>query len=145
MYKPSETNFNSDKNESLWEQLTLIPTKWHRLSHSLDMKLATNILVEEFKQLNSTMPITTNENKNVLQRIYERFERVLNAKNDSARQQINLFLNEAVENVLSNVRYHFFAHDGPQWRRASKETPLARCYFYFEAPEISDKLSKQQM
>lgn len=104
------------------------------------MTLVGDILGEELKQLKNN----SNESTHLMQRIYERFEHVLNGKNESIRQQIEVFLNEAVENVLSNVRYHFFAHDGPRWRQVTKQTPLARCYFYYEAPEVNEKLSKLQ-
>lgn len=73
-----------------------------------------------------------------LSRVYERFEQELEAKNRAARQTIDVYLTEAVENVLSNVRYHFFAHDGPQWQQVSKDKPLVRCYFYY-APSFADE------
>ena len=79
------------------------------------MNLVERILVDEFKH--------SNVDEHHHQRVYERFERELNAKNDETKRQIEAYLNEAVENVLNNVKYFFFAHDGPRWYRVNKQTP----------------------
>ena len=73
------------------------------------MYLFERILVDEFKHSNLV--------EHHHQRVYERCK-----KWRSQATNRNL-LNEAVKNVLNNVKYFFFAHDGPRWYRVNKQTP----------------------
>ncbi len=52
-------------------------------------------------------------------------------------------MDEAVENVMSNFKYHFFAADGPKWPKVTKNHPIVARYFYFPFDENSDVFSEE--
>ncbi len=55
----------------------------------------------------------------------------MRALNETMKQKIHGYLDEAVDNVMSNFTYHFFAADGPKWAKVTKNQPIVASYFYF--------------
>ncbi len=57
--------------------------------------------------------------------------------------QTEHYLDEAVENVVANFRYHFFAEDGPRWQKVSVAQPLVTEYFYFPFEDTNVESDEQ--
>ena len=113
-----------------------------RLGAGVDEAAVRRILRVEFEQLELSAGAdlrNSDANSALLVRVYERFWHELSHKSDAARHTCNEWLDEAVENALANVRYHFFATDGPHWQRVSvaDKTPLVPTYFYFPFEDAS--------
>lgn len=135
-------NFNHEKRENEWKKLKIIQDpEYRRLKSKVDLTVVENILKVELQQLNLDLDIkNSDENSRFLVQVYERFQHELYKQNDQIKQQIENYLTEGVNNVISNVYYHFFAHDGPKWTKVTPfDTPIVRDYFYFAFPDDNVK------
>ncbi|CAF0868627.1 unnamed protein product [Brachionus calyciflorus] len=132
-FKPNSTNLlsHSEKN-SLWDDLKIIQDKeYKRFGSTVDFDHVLKILKFEFQNLKFDLDLNSNENSKIIVDIYERINWILSHQNEKIRQDINNYLTEAVNNVISNYYYFFFAQDGPKWKEINKEQPIVRTYFYF--------------
>ena len=131
--------FNYEKKEAEWRKLKIVPDpKWRRLMASVDSKTVEDIFKAEIE-------LGVYQNDELMSKVMDKFQQELNKKNENAKNLIENYLTEAVENVLCNVRYHFFAQDGPKWQQINKDKPLVRNYFYFEQfPDETVQLNEQR-
>jgi glycogen debranching enzyme len=146
-----EKNLNEFKNqlaiirsmnkEQEWNKLKIIQdSHYRRLMSSIDEQLVKNILKVEFQHLNLSQDIkNSNDNSQLIVNIYERFCHELNKQNERIKHTIYSYLDEAANNVVSNTYYHFIAHDGPKWRKVTKDQPIVRTYFYFPFDDTNAK------
>lgn len=129
-FKNKTKNYNQRDIE--WNKLEIIQnSSYKRLSSSVDFEIIRSILKSELEHLNLNLDLNSNENSQLIVNVYEKFNYVLNRKNEEMKNQIYDFINEAVNNVILNVQYHFFAHHGPKWERVDLKHPIAFTYFYF--------------
>ena len=124
---------NEKQKKSEWNKLMIVQDKeFRRLTASVNFDLVLDLLSIEFESLRLDLDlINSNENSDLLIRVYEKFSIILNQKNEDIKSKINEYLTEAVNNVISNYYYFFFAPDGPKWSEINKEQPIVRTYFYF--------------
>lgn len=124
---------NEEEKNLKWNKLSIKQDKeFKRFGATVDFDLVLDLLSIEFESLRLDLDlINSSENSNLLIRVYEKFSILLNQKNEEIKLKINEYLTEAVNNVISNYYYFFFAPDGPKWSEINKEQPIVRTYFYF--------------
>lgn len=107
----------------LWQELSIVQDDaYRRMKSSIDFDLVRAILSLELRR-------SSHES------ICGKFQSHLERLNDHVRSQTERYLDEAVENVLANFRYHFFAEDGPRWQQVTVAQPLVTEYFYFPSKD----------
>lgn len=114
------SNMKND-DDCLWSKLVIIQDEqYRRLKCTVDFEVVKQIIVNELK------PLNMNDNA-----IIERFRNHLQNLNDTKKSIVYSWLENAIENVLLNAKYHFFAEDGPKYKFVSvSDTPLVPTYFY---------------
>ncbi|RNA36596.1 glycogen debranching enzyme isoform X1 [Brachionus plicatilis] len=124
---------NEEQKRCVWNKFGIIQDKeFKKLGSGVDYDLVVDLLSIEFESLRLDLDlINSGENSNLLIGVYEKFSILLNQKNDQIKCRINEFLTEAVNNVISNYYYFFFAPDGPKWSHINKKQPIVQTYFYF--------------
>lgn len=116
---PEVKSPTTKSSNELWQELSIVQDEaYRRMKSSIDFDLVRIILSLELTQSS-------------LESIYGKFQSHLERLNDQVRSQTERYLDEAVENVLANFRYHFFAADGPRWQQVTIAQPLVTQYFYF--------------
>ena len=130
---------SDEKTQAEWRKLKLVADpKWRRLAMSVDPQTVESIVKAELN-------LDGSKNAEFLAKLMGKFKCEISRLNEKAYKLIESYLSEAVENVLCNVRYHFFAHDGPRWQQINKDKPLVRNYFYFGLfPDASVTLDEQR-
>lgn len=104
----------------LWASLKIVQDPdYCRLTSSIDFSIASSIIAKELELVNS---------QDVL---LEKFAKHLKFLNDVKRSEVKTWLDTAIENVFLNAKYHFFADDGPKFKRITNHTPLVTVYFYY--------------
>jgi glycogen debranching enzyme len=123
----------NEEKEKEWQQLRILQDKqYRRLMSTIDHDLVKRILAIEFERLNLNLDLkNSDENSQFLVRIYEQFQHELQKQNEQVRSHIESCLTEATNNVISNMYYHFFAHDGPRWPKVDRKHPIVFTYFYY--------------
>ena len=108
------------KSTNKWEKLQIIQDEsYNRLGSTVDF----NLIKEIIKESNDHQKLTDH----------------LNHLNNKVREQIESYLTEAVDNVISNLKYYFFANDGPKWTEVNSKQKIVASYFYypFEDKDVS--------
>lgn len=121
-----------------WQRLVIVQDpQYRRLSSSVDADVVRDILRSELEHLNLEQDLNSNENSQFVFNVYARFYNELNRRNEQIKSETYDHLNEAVNNVILNVQYHFFAHQGPRWQHVDLKHPIAFSYFYFPFKSVS--------
>lgn len=116
---PEAKSLTDKSLNELWQMLSIVQDEAHRrMKSSIDFDVVRSIISLELRQSS-------------LDNILSKFQSHLERLNDQVRSQTERYLDEAVENVLANFRYHFFAEDGPRWQQVTVAQPLVTEYFYF--------------
>lgn len=102
-----------------WDRLKIIQDiSYNRLGSTVDFNVIKEIITEHEASM---------KREDLNQKIFDH----LNHLNKNMCQKIEGYLTEAVDNVISNFKYHFFAHDGPKWREVNSKQKIVAGYFYF--------------
>ena len=107
----------------LWAKLKLVQDpSYGRLKSTVDFEVVSKIVANEYKKFDS---------QDFEKTILEKFRKHFQFLNDVKKAEIKSWLEKGVENVYLNAKYHFFADDGPKYKRITKSTPLIRLYFRY--------------
>jgi glycogen debranching enzyme len=120
---------SSNSIEDEWKKLKIVQDpEFKRLASGIDENVVKSIFKNEFLRMNLSLDFENN--KKLMVSVFERFKTDLSRQNENIKNKIFEYLDEAVNNVVSNAYYHFISNDGPKWKKVTVETPIVGTYFY---------------
>jgi glycogen debranching enzyme len=127
--KMKNNNFQNHQRNSteLWSKLKIVQdSRYKRLGSTLDFELVEAIIDAELGS--SSNPAYLSHQVDTLT---FHFKQRLECLNDDKRNTVASWLDDAMKNCCLNAKYHFFAHDGPKYKRiTTNDTPFVPRYFY---------------
>lgn len=141
-FKAAKARGQADNQKNLdqaWRSLSISQDpKYRRLACTIDDAAILNLLQYEFENLDLNSDLNNSDhNSRRAVDLYDRLKRELYHQNDLVRSRINGYMDEAVNNAISNAYYHFLADDGPKYKKVNPEQPIVPTYFYFPFPDES--------
>jgi glycogen debranching enzyme len=109
----------------LWAKLFIIQdSSYGRFKNTVDFNIVRKIVEIEYNQVDRDEEY---DDETIIEKFKSHFE-FLNAVK---KTEVYSWLDCGVQNVFLNGKYHFFADDGPKFKRITKETPLITLYFFY--------------
>ena len=123
-------------NESVPPLKIIEDQKYRRFKSTIDLNIALKIVCNE-------VDFCDNEEEWIEWSI-DNIRHKLTILNDNVKNEINIHLSDAVENVIKTVRYERIDSWGPKYKAVAKTRPLVWNYFTHKGPDL-DLLDEEKL